>query len=77
MTPGEMLAALDDAIADSPWWWPWGIALELRYTRVLLDERGRRLADEDGTPVYGFTRSQCKRMRAAIEIAARGDAGLA
>lgn len=75
LSPGFLLAVLDDAIADSPWWRPRRVVLELVNERTVLGERGQRLPDEAGAHRYGFTRAQCKRMRAVILAAARADAG--
>jgi hypothetical protein len=73
MTPGEMLEALDAAIADTPRWRPRKIALELLHTRTVLGERGQIIDDPD-EPRYGFTRAQCQRMREHLLAAARADA---
>lgn len=66
-----MVAVLDDAIAGTRR--RNRVALHLRNGTV-LGERGRRLGEDDGGPVYGFTRRQCERMRQTIFDAAREDA---
>lgn len=76
MTPHEMVAALDDAIAHAPR----GrrkIALELRAPGgAVLGVYGKYLGRDpvDGVPVYGFTRRQCEQVRAIILTAAAEDA---
>lgn len=67
MTPEEMLAVLDDAIAATPR--ARAIALELTAPEV-LGQRGRRLRTGGG---YGYTRRQCTEIRSVILAAARED----
>lgn len=73
----EMLESLDSAIADTSRWRPNQVALELvgqRSIPSLGGEVGQYLGDQDGRPVYGFTRRQCQRMRDELLATARADA---
>ena len=78
MTPGELLAVIEDADAAERRG-SRRVILEMRTPR-LLGEAGKYLGhevvDEDGTrlPVYGYTRRQALRIRAMILEAAREDA---
>jgi hypothetical protein len=75
-----MLEAVEDAIADTPWWLPSAPALTLTY-RVACGERGTLVNEyevnfRDAPPEYSFTRSQCKRMRRhVLAIAAEAARG--
>lgn len=83
MTPAEMVAVLDDAIAAAPRKRR-AIALELRAPggRVVVGVPpvtivGKFLGHDEGGPVFGFTRRQCEEIRAVILGAAAEDAGRA
>lgn len=71
MTPAEMLDVIDAALAK-----PGGnraVVLELR-NPVVLGVRGRLLGHlPDETPVYGFTKRDCRRIQGVIYDAARHD----
>lgn len=72
MGPHQMLVALDAAIAATPK--RRHIAISLRVPE-LWGQRGRPDGlDDEGVPVYGYTRRQCERLRDVIRDAVRADA---
>ncbi len=75
LTPAVLLEACEDALADTPWWRPGKIALELVGSRNVLGERGQPVGAA-AEHRFGFTRSQVKRMREVVLAAARADAGI-
>ena len=71
MTPFELVTAIEDADAVEPR----GrrrIILEVHSPR-LLGQAGKFLGQEDGLPVYGYTRKQALAIRDAIYAAAAED----
>ena len=76
MTPHEMLAVLDDALAHHPS--RRGIAVELTVPAIRFTDPpsvfvGKPIPYPDGTRTYGYTSGQCQRMRAVILAAANED----
>lgn len=70
MTPSELLAVLDDAIAYA-YAYPGPYAVDLT-APVVLGVRGYPNGrDPDGRVRYGYTRRQCKRIRRALLAEAR------
>ena len=67
--PGEMLERLEHAIA-TPWWRRTAMAINVP---TLLGEKGRPLPPDEFGPQYGYTRAQCKRMKALIVAALRAN----
>lgn len=74
MSPHELLAVLDDAIAAAPRGRR-AIALELHAPGGnVLGVQGKFLGHTEQGPCYGFTRRQCEAIRRVILDAAAADA---
>lgn len=72
-TPSEMLDALAHALAQPPG--DKGTVLPVTVP-VVLGVRAKYLGQRpDGSPVYGLTKRQCRRVRDVIHAAARADLG--
>lgn len=76
MTPHEFVGVLEDALAAEPKGRR-AIVLTMHTASIpSLGETGKYVGNDEGGPVYGYTRRQCEAMRERIYAAAREDAGL-